>query len=70
MHVDVNPRLLRVLARMALTVLEAGKSGTDTAGEKHTNAAPGTIQAASRQVSNIIPDGGLLNHDTAAASPE
>jgi hypothetical protein len=58
MHVDVNRRLIRVLARMALNVLEAGMSGTDTAGEKQTNAARGATQAASGQASNTIPDEG------------
>jgi hypothetical protein len=67
MHVEVNQRLIRVLARMALNVLEAGISGTDPAGEQKTNAARGATQAASGRVSNTIPDGGLLNYDTATA---
>jgi hypothetical protein len=70
MDVDVNQRLIRVLARMALNVLEADMSGPDPAGEKNMNGARGTTQAASGRVSNTIPDGGLLKHDTPAAPPE
>jgi hypothetical protein len=70
MDVDVDQRLIRVLARMALNVLEAGIGRTDTAGEGKTNAARGTTQAASRRASNTILDGGFLNNDTPTVPPK
>jgi hypothetical protein len=69
MHVDVGQHLIRLLARMALNVLEAGMECADTAGEEDTDAARRATQAASGQVSNHILEGGVPEHDAPVGPP-